>query len=106
MWRWHRRPFDVNDLTAHDAALRGIEAALGPLTTLVNNAGVAVLQRGDLLEVTKDSWDRCMTFNTKAMFFFSQAFAKRLLSRPRPALFHAIINVTQSNAVAVAVQCA
>jgi NAD(P)-dependent dehydrogenase (short-subunit alcohol dehydrogenase family) len=42
--------------------------------------------------------------NTKAMFFLSQAFAKRLLSRQRPALFHAIINVTSSNAMAVAVQ--
>jgi NAD(P)-dependent dehydrogenase (short-subunit alcohol dehydrogenase family) len=39
------------------------------------------------------------------MFFLSQAFARRLLARPRPAgLFHAIVNVTSSNAVAVAVQ--
>jgi NAD(P)-dependent dehydrogenase (short-subunit alcohol dehydrogenase family) len=98
-------PFDVTDIGAHDAQLAKIEAALGPLTTLVNNAGVGVLQRGDLLEVTEASWDRCLTVNTKAMFFLSQAFARRLLSRERPAgLFHSIVNVTSSNAVAVAVQ--
>lgn len=98
-------PFDVTDIGGHDAHLAKIEAALGPLTTLVNNAGVGVLQRGDLLEVTEASWDRCLTVNTKAMFFLSQAFARRLLSRERPAdLFHSIVNVTSSNAVAVAVQ--
>lgn len=98
-------PFDVTDIGGHDAHLAKIEAALGPLTTLVNNAGVGVLQRGDLLEVSEASWDRCLTVNTKAMFFLSQAFARRLLSRERPAdLFHSIVNVTSSNAVAVAVQ--
>jgi len=96
--------FDVTDLPAHDAQLAAIEAELGPLTTLVNNAGVGVMQRGDLLEVTEESYDRCMAVNTKAMFFLSQAFAKRLLARDRDAdLFHAIVNVTSSNAVAVAV---
>lgn len=97
-------PFDVTDLAGHDAALALVEAALGPLTTLVNNAGVGVLARGDLLEVSEASWDRCLTVNSKAMFFLSQAFARRLLARERSAAFHSIVNVTSSNAVAVAVQ--
>ena len=98
-------PFDVTDIKGHDAALQRIEAALGPLTTLVNNAGVGVLSRGDLLAVTEASWDHCHSVNTKAMFFLSQAFAKRLLGRPRAeTLFHSIINVTSANAAAVAVQ--
>ncbi|MFM8607210.1 MAG: SDR family NAD(P)-dependent oxidoreductase [Hyphomicrobiales bacterium] len=98
-------PFDVSDLTQHAAQLDMIEKALGPLTTLVNNAGVGVLKRGDLLDVTEASWDRCLSINTKAMFFLSQAFAKKLIARERPKdLFHAIINVTSANAHAVAVQ--
>ena len=97
--------FDVADLAAHGPALAAAEAALGPLTTLVNNAGVGVMARGDLLDVSEASWDRCLTVNTKAMFFLSQAFARALLARPRPAaLFHAIVNITSSNAEAVAVQ--
>lgn len=96
-------PFDVTDLAFHDQALAKIEAALGPLTTLVNNAGVGVMQRGDPLEVSEVSYDRCLAVNTKAMFFLTQAFARRLLARDRPAsLFHSIVNVTSSNAVAVA----
>jgi 3-oxoacyl-[acyl-carrier protein] reductase len=96
--------FDVADLAAHEAALTKVEAELGPLTTLVNNAGVGVLKRGDLLEVTEESWDRCLRVNAKAMFFLSQAFARRLLARERSPLFHSIVNVTSSNSVAVAVQ--
>ena len=97
-------PFDVSDLAGHDAALARVEDALGPLTTLVNNAGVGVLSRGDPLDVTEASWDRCLEINAKAVFFLTQAFARRLLSRERdPSLFHSIVNVTSSNAVAVAV---
>ncbi len=97
--------FDASDIAAHDEHLAKVEAELGPLTTLVNNAGVGVLSRGDLLDVTEESYDRCLTVNTKALFFFCQAFAKRLLARDRdPALYHSIVNVTSSNAVAVAVQ--
>ncbi|MEL6467360.1 MAG: 3-ketoacyl-ACP reductase [Pseudomonadota bacterium] len=97
-------PFDVTDLKAHDDRLAMIEDALGPLTTLVNNAGVGVMRRGDPLEVQEDSWDRCLDVNSKAVFFLTQAFAKRLLARDRDAdLFHSIVNVTSSNATAVAV---
>ena len=96
-------PFDVTDNDGHDAHLQQIEEALGPLTTLVNNAGVSVMQRCDPLEVSEQSWDRCQAVNAKAMFFLTQAFARRLLARARhPELFHAIVNVTSANAVAVA----
>jgi NAD(P)-dependent dehydrogenase (short-subunit alcohol dehydrogenase family) len=98
-------PFDITDLSAHDAALERAESAIGPLTTLVNNAGVGVLQRGDILDVTEQSWDRCHAVNAKALFFLTQRFARRLLSRPRaPALSYAIISITSSNATAAAVQ--
>ena len=95
----------MTDSAGHAAHLARIEADIGPLTTLVNNAGVGVLSRGDLLDVTPESFDRCLAVNTKAMFFLSQAFAKALLSRARStAAYHSIINVTSANASAVAVQ--
>jgi 3-oxoacyl-[acyl-carrier protein] reductase len=97
-------PFDVTELSSHDGRLARIEAELGPLTTLVNNAGVGVLRRGDLLEVTEESWDRCMAVNAKVVLFLSQAFARRLLARERSSVFHSIVNVTSSNASAVAVE--
>lgn len=103
--RVHASALDVSDIAAHDAYLGAIEAKLGPLTTLVNNAGVGVISRGDLLDVTEESYDRCLTVNARSLFFLSQAFAKRLLGRARsPDQFHSIVNVTSSNANAVAVQ--
>jgi len=95
-------PFDVSDLTAHDAALTRAETALGPLTTLVNNAGVGVMQRGDPLDVTPESYDRCQSVNARAVFFLMQAFARRVIVRDDRAGFHSIVNVTSSNAIAVA----
>ncbi len=96
--------FDVSDIKQHDTILDKIEEALGPLTTLVNNAGVGVMSRGDPLDVTEESYDRCLGVNAKAPFFLTQAFARRLLSRQRdPSLNYSVINVTSSNAVAVAV---
>jgi len=66
---------------------------------------LGVLSRGDLLDATEATWDRCLTVNAEAVFFLSQAFARRLRARARPdALFHSIVNVTSSNASAVAVQ--
>jgi len=97
-------PFDVSDLDAHDVALTSIERNLGPLTTLVSNAGVGVLQRGDPLDVSEASFDRCMKVNAKAQFFLCQAVARRLLAQTRdPARPRSIINITSSNATAVAV---
>lgn len=101
--RAHIAAFDVAEIGAHDRVLSDIETALGPLTTLVNNAGVGVMQRGDPLDVSAESFDRCLSVNAKAPFFLTQAFARRLLARGRAAdLFHSVVNVTSANALAVA----
>jgi len=99
----HAVAFDVSDLSAHTSKIAQAEEALGPLTTLVNNAGVGVMERGDPLDVTEASYDRCQAVNAKAVFFLTQAFAKCVTARSRPEdLFHSVVNVTSSNAVAVA----
>jgi NAD(P)-dependent dehydrogenase (short-subunit alcohol dehydrogenase family) len=70
-------------LPRHD---RGIAAddvdAVGPVDTLVSNAGVPAMVRGDLLEMTKESFDRCMSVNLRGAFFLVQECARRMLSRP------------------------
>lgn len=97
-------PGDVSLLAGHGEMLDRAEAACGPLTTLVNNAGVSVLSRGDLLDVTEESYDRCMAVNAKAHFFLSQAFARRVVARDRSDdRFYSIVNVTSSNATAASV---
>src|SRR5277367_6200122 len=67
-------PGDVSDLDGHAALLEQAERDLGPLTTLVNNAGVGPLQRADLLDTTEASYDHCLLINAKAVYFLMQAF--------------------------------
>lgn len=95
---------DIADLSQHESLLDAAETACGPLTTLVNNAGVAPLARDDLLSVSVESYDRCQSINTRAAFFLTQAFARRLVARERPSHLHyTVVNVTSSNAVAASI---
>lgn len=93
---------DISDTAGHARMLDAAEAAIGPLTTLVNNAGVSVMSRGDLLEVTAESYDRCLDINTRGTFFLTQAFARRLLDC-KSAAHRSIVTISSSNAVAVSI---
>lgn len=100
---------DLADLASHGELLTAAEAAVGPLTTLVNNAGVSVLSRGDLLDVSVESYDRCQAVNTRGTFFLTQAFARRLLATAgqsaveAPAPHRSIVTITSANAVGVSI---
>jgi NAD(P)-dependent dehydrogenase (short-subunit alcohol dehydrogenase family) len=93
---------DLGDIRSHDAWLSEVEQALGPVDCLVNNAGVSVLSRGDLLAVTPESYDRCLNTNTRGTFFLMQAFSRRLLNQNTASASarRSIITITSSNAVA------
>jgi len=98
-------PFDVTDYGCYASKFELIETRLGPLTTLVNNAGIGVMSRGDILDVTEASYDRCFAVNTKAPFFLTQAFGRHVLVRnEREGHFYSVVNITSSNATAVAEQ--
>ena len=95
---------DVADLDQHARLIDAAVGHWGRIDCLVNNAGVGVAKRGDLLEVTSESFDRCIRVNTKAVFFLSQAVAKQMLRQGEIRGQHrSIINITSSNAVAVSV---
>lgn len=96
---------DIADLAALPAVLDAVEQQLGAIDCLVNNAGVSVLRRGDLLDVAEDSYDRCFEVNTRATFFLTQAVAKRMLaSIAREGVHRSIVFVTSSNAQAASVE--
>jgi NAD(P)-dependent dehydrogenase (short-subunit alcohol dehydrogenase family) len=93
---------DIARLEDHQAILDAASASLGPLTTLVNNAGVSVMNRGDLLDVSAESFDRCLEVNTRGTFFLTQSFARRLL-KTEISSHRSIITISSSNAVAVSI---
>jgi 3-oxoacyl-[acyl-carrier protein] reductase len=95
---------DVADLDRHQEMIEAAVAHWGRLDCLVNNAGVTVRQRGDLLAVTPQSFDHCINVNTRAVFFLSQAVARHMLKQGDIQGHHrSIINITSSNAVAASV---
>jgi NAD(P)-dependent dehydrogenase (short-subunit alcohol dehydrogenase family) len=93
---------DIADTSAHGRMLDEAQS-IGALTSLVNNAGVGVMNRGDLLDVTAESYDRCQNINTRGTFFLTQAFAKRALAAGRTTNHRSIITISSSNVTAVSI---
>jgi 3-oxoacyl-[acyl-carrier protein] reductase len=51
----------------------------GRMDFLVNNAGVAPLERSDVLNMTEESYDRVMNINLRGPLFFAQKVAKEMI---------------------------
>jgi NAD(P)-dependent dehydrogenase (short-subunit alcohol dehydrogenase family) len=91
------RRHDLRDLDAVPALLDDAEAAFGPITTLVSNAGVPARARGDLLDVAPESFDFVLSVNLRGGFFLAQAVARRMLAAPSDA-YRCLIFVTSVSA--------
>ena len=85
---------DIAD-PAHHARI--LEAADGRVDCLVNNAGVQVEVRGDLLDVSEASFDRLIGINLRGTFFLTQAVARLMLAAPGDG-FRSIITISSVNA--------
>lgn len=60
-----------------------VKSKFGRLDVLVNNAGVAPLQRLDILEATEQSYDRVMNINLKGPYFLTQAIANWMIEQKK-----------------------
>ena len=56
-------------------------AKYGRIDILVNNAGIAPKERKDLLEMSRESFDRVVGVNAKGTMFLTQAVAKQMISQ-------------------------
>lgn len=92
---------DVTDTGNLPAALETAEGAFGPLTLLVNNAGIGGGSR--ILDTEPDEWNAVQDTNVASVFHLSRAFARRLIARQSPG---AIINIASVVAEKVGVSSA
>lgn len=92
-------PGDVADLATQQPLLDAVIQRWGRLDCLVNNAGTAALRRGDLLEVSLDSYEHCQNINSRSIFFLCQKAAKQMLAQgDKYGLHRSIINITSCSA--------
>jgi NAD(P)-dependent dehydrogenase (short-subunit alcohol dehydrogenase family) len=73
---------DVTRSESVAAAVAAAEAVLGPLSLLVNNAGVTVAK--PVLEHTEADWDYVLDTNLKGAWMMAREFARHLIDRGRP----------------------
>ncbi len=69
---------DVSDAAAIGPAFDEVEAALGPISILINNAGVG--GEGLALDLSVEDWDRTFDVNVRGVFFAAQAAARRMIA--------------------------
>ena len=70
---------DISCTACHKEVVSNILERYGRIDFLVNNAGVAPLQRNDVMELTEESYDRVLNINLKGPIFFAQKIAKEMI---------------------------
>ena len=78
----------MSDRAAMAQAFDAAEQAFGPVTILVNNAGVA--HSGRAVDMPEDEWRRVLSTNLDAVFFCAQEAARRMLAAGKAG---AIVNI-------------
>lgn len=74
---------DIADVGNHEDLVAACFSQFGTIDCLVNNAGISVSRRGDILETTIEDFDAVMRVNLRGTFFFTTAIARRMLAENR-----------------------
>ncbi len=83
--------FDVSDPEAAAAGVKAVEADLGPVDVLVNNAGIT--RDGTLHKMTFDQWSAVIRTNLDSMF----CMTRPLIEGMRDRNYGRIINISSIN---------
>ncbi|HEX4765883.1 MAG TPA: SDR family oxidoreductase [Lichenihabitans sp.] len=75
----HAAGFDVTDPEAVERGVADIEARVGPIEILVNNAGIQ--HRTPLQDFPLEAWRRLTATNLDSVFLMGQAVARRMIGR-------------------------
>jgi 3-oxoacyl-[acyl-carrier protein] reductase len=70
---------DVTDTASIGNAIDAAEAALGPVSVLINNAGIAIEKPA--VDQTEADWDAVIDANLKGAYFAATELARRMIAR-------------------------
>lgn len=77
---WHYVQGSLREKVDRERLVREVIERFGQIDVLINNAGVAPLERRDLLDMTEESFDRVTSINTKGTLFLTQLVARHMLT--------------------------
>ena len=77
----HERSFDVCEAAEVEAAVADIEAQVGAIDILINNAGIT--RRGAFHEMPAADWQSILRTNIDSVFIVGQVVARRMVARGR-----------------------
>jgi 3-oxoacyl-[acyl-carrier protein] reductase len=85
--------------------LQSIKAHFNKLNLLVNNAGIAPKERGDVLITTEESFDEVISTNLKGNYFLTQAAANWMIEQRNLDKYFkgCIINISSISAIVASV---
>lgn len=88
---------DVADAKAIGPALDAAQAALGPISIMINNAGVG--GEGAALDIPVEVWDDTFAVNVRGVFFGAREAARRMIDNGEAGAGHArILNIASIGA--------
>jgi 3-oxoacyl-[acyl-carrier protein] reductase len=70
---------DVTDMASIAPAIERAESVLGPISVLINNAGIAIEKLA--VEQTEADWDSVVNANLKGAYFVATEVARRMMAR-------------------------
>jgi NADP-dependent 3-hydroxy acid dehydrogenase YdfG len=73
------RAADVGRAEAVEALVKAVVTELGPVDTLINNAGIAIIR--PLTELSLEQWDATMATNLRSLFLVTRAVLPGMLER-------------------------
>ena len=73
------RAADVGRAEAVEGLVKAVATELGPVDTLINNAGIAIIR--PLTELSVEEWDATMATNLRSLFLVTRAVLPGMLER-------------------------
>lgn len=95
---------DISDLGLHRRLADTASSAYGRIDCLVNNAGIQVSRREDMLLLSPEDFDRLLNVNLRTTFFLTQAVAAAMLQESGSRGGRCIVTISSANAVMASVE--